>query len=210
MNPPRRKCRSTHWRAPDAMNHADPRPPRTSSNSPRLRQNSGSNSDSAASCARLPRLSGSASMAPVAVAMRRPPFVNLVSSDDSTLQTAAASGVPAASFGYWRYLPCLGGASSLPSGVAANQGNLDHRQTRSQADDCDSPGNRVYHLRQEGNSRGIMAAAPRLERAALRPPDRLAIVVSREPGRELGVRPDQARLRSRACARAAVVVHQRV
>src|ERR1700733_5928608 len=128
------------------MNHADPRPPRTSSNSPRFRQNSGSNSDSAASGGRLPRLSGSDSMAPVAVAMRRPPFVNIMSSDDSTFQTAAAACLPAASVGYWRYLPRLGGASSLPIGVAANPLHLDHRQTRSQADDGDSPGNRVYHF----------------------------------------------------------------
>src|SRR6266849_9564796 len=149
------------------MNHADPRPPITVSNSPRLRQTSGSNSDSAASCARLPRLSGSASMAPVAVAMRRPPFVNIVSSDDSTIQTAAAACVSAASLGYWRYLPCPGGASSLPIGVAANQGDLDHRQTRSQADDCDSPGNRVYHLRQKLNPQGTAPAAPRPARAAL-------------------------------------------
>src|ERR1700722_4384051 len=121
------------------MNHADPRPPRTSSNSPRPRQNSGSNSDSAASGGRLPRLSGSASMAPVAVAMRRPPFVNIVSSDDSTLQTAAAACVPAASFGYRRYLPCPRGASSLPDSLAADSLHLDHRQTRSQADDGDAP-----------------------------------------------------------------------
>src|ERR1035438_2842630 len=53
------------------MNHAEPRPPHASCNSPRLRQNSGSNSDSSASCVRLPRQAGSDSMAPVAVAMRR-------------------------------------------------------------------------------------------------------------------------------------------
>src|ERR1700686_1895099 len=164
------------------MNHAAPRPPRTSSNSPRLRQNSGSNSDSRASWGRLPRQSGSDSMAPVAVAMRRPPFVNIVSSDDSTFQTAAAAYVSAASLGYRRYLPCPGGASSLPIGVAANQGDLDHRQTRGQADDCDSPGNRVYHLRQTRNSRGAVAAATHLARAALRPAARHAIVDSREPG----------------------------
>src|SRR5882762_2380456 len=121
------------------MNHADPRPPVTVTSSPRARQNSGSNRDSWASGARLPRLSGSASMAPVAVAMRRPPFVNIMSSDDSTLQTAAAACVPAASFGYRRYLPCPRGASSLPNGLAANSLHLDHRQTRSQADDGDSP-----------------------------------------------------------------------
>src|ERR1700681_261242 len=183
MKPPRRKCRSTHWRAPDAMNHADPRPPVTATSSPRPRQNSGSNSDSAASCVRLPRKAGSASMAPVAVAMRRPPFVNIVSSDDSTIQTAAAACLSAASVGYWRYLPCPGGASSLPIGVAANPLHLDHRQTGSQADDCDSPGNRVYHLRQERNPQGAAAAARHLERAALRPAARHATVVSREPGR---------------------------
>src|SRR6202521_6341951 len=107
------------------MNHADPRPRVTSESSPRQRQNSGSNNDSRASCGRLPRQSGSDSMAPVAVAMRRPPFVNIVSSDDSTFQTAAAACMSAASVGYWRYLPCLGGASRLPIGVAANQDDLD-------------------------------------------------------------------------------------
>src|SRR6266849_6942053 len=111
------------------MNHADPRPPITVTSSPRARQYSGSKSVSWASPARLPRLSGSASMAPVAVAMRRPPFVNIMSSDDSTLQTAAAACVSAASLGYWRYLSCPGGASRLPVGVAADQGDLDHRQT---------------------------------------------------------------------------------
>src|SRR5258705_11652835 len=190
------------------MNHADPRPPVTVTSSPRARQYSGSKSVSWASSARLPRLSGSASMAPMAVAMRRPPFVNIMSSDDSTLQSAAATAVPAASLGYWRCLSRRGGASCLPIGVAANQVHLDHRQTRSQADDCDSPGNRVYHLRQKRNSRGTVAAARRLARAALRPAARHAIVVSRKPGLELGVRPDQARLRPRAFARAAVGVHQ--
>src|SRR5258708_17091340 len=154
------------------MNHADPRPPVTVTSSPRARQNAGSNSDSWASSARLPRLSGSASMAPVAVAMRRPPFVNIMSSDDSTLQTAAAACMPAASLGYWRYLSCRGGASRLSIGVAANQGDLDHRQTRSQADDCDSPGNRVYHLRQTRNSQGTVAPAPNPYPSALRPAPR--------------------------------------
>src|ERR1700676_2319050 len=109
------------------MNHADPRPPVAATSSPRARQNSGSNSDSRAASGRLPRHLGSDSMAPVAVAMRRPPFVKFVSSDDSTLQTAAATCMSAASFGYWRYLSCLGGASSLPIGVAANPLHLDHR-----------------------------------------------------------------------------------
>src|SRR5271154_767805 len=54
------------------MNHAEPRPPPvTAVSSPRARQNSGSNSDSAACSCRLPRQVGSDSMAPVAVAMRR-------------------------------------------------------------------------------------------------------------------------------------------
>ena len=82
-----------------------------------------------------------------------------------------------------------GGASRLPIGVAANQVHLDHRQTRSQADDCDSPGNRVYHLRQKRNAPGTVAAARRLARAALRPAARHAIVVSRKPGRQPGVAP---------------------
>jgi len=49
------------------------------------------------------------------------------SNDYLKLQTAAAARVSAASLGNRRYLPCTGGASSLPSGMAGNPLYLDHR-----------------------------------------------------------------------------------
>src|ERR1700722_2736115 len=124
------------------MNQEDPRPPCVCVTAPRLRQNSGSNSDSSAPRGRLPRQAGSDSMAPVAVAMRRPPFVirfYYYLKDGHKIHPAVAAGMSAATLGNWRYLPRLGGASSLPIRVAANQGDNEQPQARSEVDDGDSP-----------------------------------------------------------------------
>src|SRR5882672_1778104 len=69
------------------MNHAEPRPPVTSKSSPRAAQNPGSNAASSALPARLPRLAGSASMAPSAVAMRWPPYIVILASASLKLMT---------------------------------------------------------------------------------------------------------------------------
>jgi hypothetical protein len=113
-----------------------------------------------------------------------------------------------ATFGAWRHLPRRPGGSGAAARMAADEADMDHRQSGI-APDGAHRWRGVYHRGQAGRTRG----AARSARAAARPPLRRAAahaaVVSRESGLECGAGGHPAGIRQGARAGAAVALHQR-